>query len=176
MAETDPPGSLRPTPATALAVAFLFGVLGAGAVLVVSTSLDRLPPQVPWTAPVGLILIAALVGALAYLTHVRIQRRRERIDPQRAVTLLVLGKASALAGVLVAGGYLTYGLLFVSRFDAEAPRDRVIRSLVALIAGVALCVAGLKLERACRVPGDDGDDRDLDLDIDGGGPGDTALP
>lgn len=141
-------------------VAALFGVLGAWLVVVISNSLDLLPPQVPWTAPVAIGLIAVLVGALAYNTSQRIQVRRERVDPQRAVTFLVLGKASALAGALVAGGYLTYGVMFLSRWEADAPRERVIKAAVAAIAGVALCVAGLLLERACKVPGGDdkGDD------------------
>jgi ABC-type Fe3+-siderophore transport system permease subunit len=104
---------------------------------------------------VGLIVIAALVGIFAYTTHARIQVRKERMDPQRAVALLVLGKASALAGALVAGGYLAYAVMFVTRLDAEAPRDRVIRSAVAVAAGIGLAVAGLLLERACRVPGAD---------------------
>ena len=96
----------------------------------------------PWTAPIGLIVVAALVGALAYSTHQRIQVRRERMEPSRAVALLVLGKASALAGAVVAGGYLAYALLFLTRLDAAAPRDRVIRSAVAVLAGLALCAVG----------------------------------
>lgn len=146
----------------ALAVAALFGVLGAWLLVVVANSLDLVPPQVPWTAPATVLVIGALVGVLAYGTHQRIQVRRERMDPQRAVTFLVLGKASALAGALVAGGYLAYGLMFITRLDADAPRDRVIKSAVAVIAGVGLCVAGLLLERACRVPG--GDDEDSEGD------------
>jgi small-conductance mechanosensitive channel len=125
---------------------------------------------VPWTAPIGLILVAALVGALAYATHQRIQVRRERIEPQRAVAFLVLGKASALAGALVAGGYFGFALMFLTRLDAAAPRDRVIRSAIAVVAGIVLCVMGLLLERACKVPtepeegvsADEGDDLEAD--------------
>src|SRR5690606_14504063 len=103
------------------------------------------------------------VGVLAWSTYQRIHRRRERMDPQRAVSFLVLGKASALAGALVAGGYLTYAALFATRIDGESPRDRVIRSLVAAVGGVALGVAGMLLERACKVPkGPSDDDADAD--------------
>jgi hypothetical protein len=42
--------------------------------------------------------------------------------------------------------------MFLTRLDASAPRDRVIRSAVAVVAGIALCVMGLLLERACKVP------------------------
>ena len=157
MASEEEPsgGSIKITPPRALAVAALFGALAGWLVVAASNGFDLTPPQVPWTAPVGLIVIAALVGIFAYTTHARIQVRKERMDPQRAVALLVLGKASALAGALVAGGYLAYAVMFVTRLDAEAPRDRVIRSAVAVVAGIGLAVAGLLLERACRVPGAD---------------------
>ncbi len=165
MASEEPSGgSVRTTPPRALAVAAIFGALAGWLVVTAADSLDFPAPQVPWTAPIGLILIAALVGIFAYTTHARIQVRKERMDPQRAVAFLVLGKASALAGALVGGGYLAYALLFVTRLEAEAPRDRVIRSAVAVVAGIGLSVAGLMLERACRVPGgeDEGEVEDTD--------------
>ena len=48
--------------------------------------------------------------------------------------------------------------MFLTRIDAAAPRDRVIRSGIAVLAGIALCITGLLLERACKVPGEDDDD------------------
>ncbi len=143
-------------------------IIGGGCgwlVVLVANALGMTPPLVPWTAPVGLLLITALVGVLAYTTHQRIQVRRERVAPERAVSFLVLGKASALAGALVAGGYFTFALMFVTRLDAASPRDRVIRSAVAVVAGIALMIVGLLLERACKVPGVDADaDADEDTD------------
>jgi MFS family permease len=153
LAEQPSGGSVRSTPPRALAVAAIFGALAGWLIVAVANSCDLVPPQVPWTAPVGVLLIAGLVGVFAYTTHTRIQVRKERMDPQRAVAYLVLGKASALAGALIAGGYLAFALMFVTRIDADAPRDRVIRSAVAVVAGVGLAIAGLLLERACRVPG-----------------------
>ena len=155
MADRPSGGSIKITPPRALAVATLFGALAGWLIVAAANSFDLVAPQVPWTAPVGLFLIAALVGVIAYSTYQRIHVRRQRIEPQRAVAFLVLGKASALAGALVAGGYLTYALMFITRLDAAAPRDRVIKSAVAAVAGVALAVAGLLLERACRVPKSD---------------------
>jgi Protein of unknown function (DUF3180) len=155
LADRPSGGSIKITPPRALAVAALFGALAGWLIVAAANSFDLVAPQVPWTAPVGLFLTAALVGVIAYSTHQRIHVRRQRIEPQRAVAFLVLGKASALAGALVAGGYLTYALMFITRLDAVAPRDRVIKSAVAAVAGVALAVAGLLLERACRVPKSD---------------------
>lgn len=142
----------------------MFGALAGWLVVVIANALDLVPPQIPWTAPVAVILIAAMVALMAYTTHQRIQVRQDRMDPQRAVAFLVLGKASALAGALVAGGYLTFALMFLARVDADAPRDRVIKSAIAVVAGVGLAIAGLRLERACKVPGAD-QDNDLDQDI-----------
>jgi Protein of unknown function (DUF3180) len=155
-----PPGTITTTPPLALATAALTGGGFGWLIVVIANSFGLIPPQIPWTAPVALALIAALVGALAFTTHQRIQVRREWIDPHRAVTFLVLGKASALAGALVAGGYLVYGLAFITRLAADAPRDRVIKSAVAVGAGIAMCIAGLLLERACKIPDDDDDEED----------------
>ena len=155
-------GSVDLTPRRALVVAALFGGLAGWLVVVTAGALDLIPPRIPWSAPIGLVVFAALVGALAWSTHQRIQVRRERMEPQRAVALLVLGKASALAGALVAGGYLGFALNFLTRLDAASPRDRVIRSAVAVVAGLALMVGGLLLERACKVPGSDDDEQDPD--------------
>jgi H+/Cl- antiporter ClcA len=160
LAEEPSGGSVNLTPFRALIVAAVFGGLAGWLVVVIANAFDLIPPEVPWTAPIGLILVAALVGALAYATHQRIQVRRERIEPQRAVALLVLGKASALAGALVAGGYFGFALMFLARLDAAAPRDRVIRSAVAIVAGIVLCIMGLLLERACKVPTEPDEDAD----------------
>jgi hypothetical protein len=166
LAAPAPPsgGSIDLTPLRALVVAALFGGLTGWLLVVIFNAFDATPPEVPWTAPIGLVVVAALVGGLAYNTHQRIQVRRERMEPSRAVGLLVLGKASALAGALVAGGYLAYALMFLTRLDAAAPRDRVVRSAVAVLAGLVLCGVGLLLERACRVPGGRSDDDDEDAD------------
>jgi uncharacterized membrane protein YdcZ (DUF606 family) len=170
--EQGPSGSVNLTPARALAVAALFGAIGGWVVVITANALDLSPPRVPWTTPIAVILVAALVGALAYSTYQRLHVRRERMEPQRAVAFLVLGKASALAGAVVAGGYLAYALMFVTRMDAATPRERVIRSLVAMVTGIVLSIAGLLLERACRVPRDSDSEResaaDDDLDADTG--------
>lgn len=167
MADQQPGGSVNLTPPRALVVAAMFGGLAGWLLVVTVNAFDLTAPEVPWTAPLGLIVVTVLVGALAYSTYQRIQVRRERMEPSRAVALLVLGKASALAGAVVAGGYLAYALLFLSRFDAAAPRDRVIRSAVAVLAGVALCAMGLLLERACKVPRKDEDDDEAETDTPG---------
>nr|WP_275588434.1 DUF3180 domain-containing protein [Microlunatus panaciterrae] len=146
------------TSSRAVAVAFLFGLLIGWFVVLAANALGALSPQVPWSAPIALLLAAGLVGILAYGTHQRIQVRRSFVEPHRAVSMLVLGKTAALAGALVAGGYLAFGLMFVGRWEADIPRERVIRSAVSVVSGIAMTVAGLLLERACKVPKSEDDE------------------
>ncbi|MDN5727764.1 MAG: DUF3180 domain-containing protein [Propionibacteriales bacterium] len=124
-----------------------------------SRSLDLVPPTVPWTTPVVLALVLIFVVVTAVATRRRIHRDRRWIEPSRAVSLLVLGKATALAGAVIGGFSLAYGLMFIGRFEAATPRERVINSLLAALCCLGLVFAGRGLEKACRTPQDEGDDQ-----------------
>ena len=54
------------TPRRALVVAALFGGLAGWLLAVTTGALNVVPPSIPWSAPIGLFLVAALVGALAW--------------------------------------------------------------------------------------------------------------
>jgi hypothetical protein len=113
-------------------------------------------PRIEWTSAAVLAVIAFMVLALAYTTHRTIHRERRRMDPRRAVNLLLLAKAAALAGAVFAGGYLGFAVHFVDSMDVDLPRERVIRAVSAAVASGLVMISGLLLERACRVPrGDD---------------------
>jgi len=163
-------GRLRTTAAATLAV---FGLLGLAIGGVLRPLIERgggIAPTVPWAAALTLGFLAAVLLGLAWSTYRTIHQHRERIEPQRAVNLLVFGKASAIAGAAVAGGYLGYGLSWVdSATDAALPRERLVHSLVACAAAVAVMVGGLLLERACRVPTDDDKDGKGEPGSEGGG-------
>ncbi|WP_156610968.1 DUF3180 domain-containing protein [Auraticoccus cholistanensis] len=145
-----------------LGVALVIGALLGYGVSAAYRALDAAPPQVPWLSPATLLVLVAFVALLARSAHTRIQVRRERVEPSRAVVWLALGKAAAIGGAAVLGGYLAYGLSFWTRLEAESPRERLVVSLVAAVAGVLLTVAGLALERACRVPGDEDEENPED--------------
>lgn len=152
---------VRRTRWQALLSAALFGAAAGWLVVAGSRALGRIAPLIPWTAPAALWLLVVVVGVLARSTRQRIQVRRAYIEPQRAVTFLVLGKSAALAGAAIAAGYLAFGLFFVDHLEAASPRDRVIKSGIAVVAGIGVCIAGLLLEGACQVPPGGGDnDRD----------------
>ncbi|NNG20831.1 DUF3180 domain-containing protein [Naumannella sp. ID2617S] len=149
MADESRLGLTRPRD---LGIAVLVGAVGAWLFVRSLEWLTGQPPQLPWVGPLVLWFVVALVAGLAYTTWRRIQTRRERIEPQRAVTFLAFGKASAVGGAAIAGGYLAFALLALGHLEAEAPQQRLVRGLVAAVAGVGIAVAGLALERACRVP------------------------
>ena len=149
---SEPRGRVGTTrPATLAAAAFAGAVLGWYTVPVLER-LGGVVPSVPWTAVVVLGLLAVLLFVAAYTTYRTIHRRRELMDPRRAVNLLVLAKASAIVGAFVAAAYLGFGAHWLDDLDVALPRERVIRSGLAAAAAVLVCAGGLLLERACRVP------------------------
>jgi hypothetical protein len=113
------------------------------------------------TAPVTLAAWGVAGLAIGWLVHPVTERvndatwrsvhvRRERLEPHRAVNRLVLARACALAGALVGAGYLGYALSWLGS-GAELADDRMVRSAVAAVGGLATVVTALLLERACRV-------------------------
>lgn len=143
---------LRLTRPRTLGLAALAGALGALLFVVVAQRMAGHPPVLPWTGPLMLLFVAAILAGMAFTTWRRIQIRRAPIEAQRAVTFLALGKASAIGGAAIAAGYLVFVFVTGGNLSAAGPQQRVIRGLVAAAAGVLIGVAGLWLERACRVP------------------------
>lgn len=163
-------GRLRTTAASSLAIAALVGLAVGGLIRPVVERGDGVAPTVPWAPALTLAFLAAVLLGLAWTTYRTIHQQLRRIEPRRAVNLLVFGKASALAGAAVAGGYLGYALSFVEAADnAALPRERVVHSLVACGTSGAVMVGGLLLERACRVPGNGDDGHSGKPGSDGGG-------
>lgn len=80
-----------------------------------------------------------------------------RLDPLRATRVLALARASAFAGAAMAGAYAALALLTAPSAAAEPRAERLLIALVAVVAASALSVAGVVVERWCRVP--PGDDR-----------------
>lgn len=146
-------GALRPTSLLTLLGWAVVGLLLGWAVHPVSVRLGVVPPLVASAQPLALLLLAAILGYVAVVTRRTVRVRRQLLPAHQAVNRLVLARASALVGSLVAGGYLGYGLSWVGD-PSELADDRLVRSLLACGAGVVAVVAALLLERACRVRGD----------------------
>lgn len=152
MAQETPPGRVRPTAWGVLAAAAAVGLVVGwfGGALLEETA--GAAPTVPWTSFGVMAFAAAVLGATAWSTWRTIHRQRRWIEPHQAVNRLVLAKASALVGALMAGGYAGFGARFLDDLSAPLPQERVIRSGLVVAAAVLVVVAALLLERACRVP------------------------
>ncbi|HWJ66358.1 MAG TPA: DUF3180 family protein [Nocardioides sp.] len=137
----------------------LVGLVCGWAVHPVADRLGLVPPLVTLAQPLALLLLAAILGYVAWVTHRAVHVRKVRLEPHQAVNRLVLARASALVAALVGGGYLGYALSWVGD-AAEQADQRILGSLAAAGCALAAVVAALLLERACRVhddsPGDGG--------------------
>jgi hypothetical protein len=144
-------------------VVVLAAVAGAALTWGGFTLLERfgwpLPPA-PLLAAAAIGLLAAVTGVLAVRTHRAVQRRRVPVEASRAVAALALARTATLGGAALAGGYAAIAVHSLAHLAADLPRARLIGSAVALLASLALLVAGVALERACRIPDppDDPDD------------------
>lgn len=148
----EPRGTLRPTSAGALTVCAVVGMAIGWGLHPLMTRIVGHPPLVSWPQVLSLVLVAGIMGYLAWHTWQTVQVRGERLEPQRAVNRLVLARACALAGTVIAAGYVGYAVSWLG--DASQYADRwILRSAVAALGALGVTVASLVLERACRADG-----------------------
>jgi len=143
---------LRPTDPWTLVVVGLAAV-ALGWVLVSHYYGDI--PQIPWLPAFTVFAIAIGEAVLARTTKARIDRRpgTARVEPLAVARYAVLAKASSLAGSIFAGFYV--GLLvwlLAQRGRLTAASSDIAPTSAGVVAALALVVAALWLERACRVP------------------------
>jgi hypothetical protein len=152
--QTPPEGRLQPTSPGVLTAWGLVGLVGGWLLHAYADRAMDAAPIVTWTQPLALFLVAAILAVTARATWRTVHVRRERLQSHQAVNRLVLARACAYVGVLVAGGYLGYALSWVG-VSAELADQRAVRSLVAGLGGACVVVTALLLERACRVRNED---------------------
>ncbi|KRB80542.1 hypothetical protein ASE01_02140 [Nocardioides sp. Root190] len=141
---------MRPTTPLTLVRWAVVGLVGGWAVHPLWERLGAVPPLVQPAQPLALLLLAAILGYVAWVTHRSVHVRRERLQPHQAVNRLVAARASALVAALVGGGYAGYALSWIGD-PAERADERITWSLIALACAAAAVVAALLLERSCRV-------------------------
>ncbi len=151
----DGPGSVRTTPLGVLVVCGVVGLVFGWALRPVSQRLGESPPTVGWAQVCALLVVAGALGWAAWTTRQLLVKKKGWLEPHKAVNRLVLAKACALVGALACGGYAGYVLTWVGS-EAALAGERMFRSGVGAAAGLLMCVAALLLERACRVPPDEG--------------------
>ncbi|MGH3736116.1 MAG: DUF3180 domain-containing protein [Micromonosporaceae bacterium] len=125
-------------------------------------------PQLTWFPALTLFLLAVLEAISARAVKARIERRpgTEPVEPLVVARLVVLAKASSVAGALFTG---IYGGILVwvwaeSSGNQHAAAD-IGPAAQGLAAALLLVGAALWLERCCRIPESD-TDRDADSEDD----------
>ncbi len=149
--DVESQGRLRPTSGASLAVIGAVGLLLGWLMRPVAVRLTGTAPMVTWVQALALVFVAAALGYIAWNTWQTIQVHRLRLAGGQAVSRLVLARACALVGALVAGFYAGYGITWLGDVSVLA-NSRLLRCGVAAVGGLLVMVASLFLERACRVP------------------------
>jgi len=148
----EPEGRLRPMSPAALCALTAIGLVVGWLFHLVTDQGTGLPPQVPWAQPLALGLVAAILVGTALSTRRTIAQHPARLSPHQAVNRLVLARACAYVGALVAGVYMGYAVSWLGVESSELAGQRALRSACAGVAGILIVAGGVLLERACRVP------------------------
>lgn len=145
------PGGLRTLGPGPLVIALAIGLVGGWSIRLVARALERPAPIVGWTQAFALFFVAAALVGTAWITRRAVAEPVRRPEPHQLVNRLVLARACALVGAVVAGGYAGYALSWVGA-GAELADVRAIRSLISAAGGASVTGAAICVERACRVP------------------------
>jgi Protein of unknown function (DUF3180) len=113
---------------------------------------------VSWTAPLALVVLAALVLGAGWPVRQWNRGRRDRpLDPLRAARALGLARAAGVTGAVLAGAYAGMAAVLAPTLDIEPRRERLLLALGAAVAGALLAGCGVLVERWCRLPPSDDD-------------------
>ena len=124
--------------------------------------------QVP-VSPINLLITLGAIAAVLLALSIPIWRYRnalkqassqrpKRVDPFYAVRVLLLAKASSLAGVIFASWHL--GVVLFQLSGAVVVQALVLQNAFGFIASVMLVAAALITEQICRLPQDQDPDPD----------------
>ena len=147
----EPRGSVDPTGPAPLVVTGVVGLVLGWSLRPLAIRFGYPEPAVTWGSIGLLFFVAAAVGISAYVTWRVVRRERFALQHHQAVNRLALGKASALVGALLTGGYLGYAVAQLGVGD-PASSERLWHAALAALASILITVAALLLEHACRVP------------------------
>jgi hypothetical protein len=112
-------------------------------------------PDVTWLAGLTMAGLAVVEGIAAHNTRARIERRPRAgvLNPLFVARLVVLAKASSLAGAIFAGAYAGIAAwALAERSRLEVAERNLPPAIAGVVGALALVAAALVLERACRVP------------------------
>jgi drug/metabolite transporter (DMT)-like permease len=139
----------QPAPLALLALVGFVAAFGLNLALAMRGQPVFIPPS---SLGLGLTLTAVLLVALAWPVR-RAAAGERRIDPFYATRVVVLAKASALAGALLAGA--AGGLVSYLLSRSVVAISSTLTATGTLVAAVILLIAALVAEHFCRIPPDE---------------------
>jgi Protein of unknown function (DUF3180) len=143
----------------------LFAVVGAGAgwlVDVILTAFGAAVATLPFTLALSLAVIAVLVLVFAVPVRRAVRdRENHTVDPFYATRVLVLAKASSVAGSLLFGAAVSIVAYLLTR-TVIAAVGSIFSSGACVVGAVVLVVCGLVAESMCSIPPDDKDKGERD--------------
>lgn len=148
----------KTTPGPLLLLALLGAV--AGGFLDAALAASGRPILVP---PLSLPITVTALGVLVVLLALPVrravrERRHNRVDPFYATRVVVLSKASSLAGSLLAG--FGVGVLIYLLARPVVTTGSILMAVATSVGAVVLLAGGLIAERMCAVPPEDDDPAD----------------
>lgn len=168
---TEPGPTVGPTTPTQVVAATL---VGFGLSFLVLATLQGAGASLPLLgAPAwgSVLLIAVGIALLAARTRRERRQRPDTLEPRVALTRLVLGKTSVLAGAGLGGAYAALIVLVLPALPAPLAVDRLLHGGLALGFCIIWALVGWVLQRTLRVPPEDPDDSpDTPRGGDGSGP------
>lgn len=144
--------TIEPTRPLHVALAGLIGLAGAALALwwwQGTGGTLPVPGVVSWAS---VLVITLGVGWLALRTRRTVREDRTSLDPEQAVTRLLLGKTSLLAGAFLAGLYGALVLFSLAALPAPLALERLVHGSAAIAACLAWVLAGGFLQWSCRIP------------------------
>lgn len=148
--------SLRPTTWRLLvALAAIAAAIGWAANRLFDAFADR-SLSVPITMPLVMAVLALATALWARGTRARLAGRpgTKPMDPLVAARSAALAMAASRVGAIVAGFYAGVLIDLLPRFDVPGVRERGVIAIATVVMAVLLVLAGLWLERICRLPDD----------------------
>jgi hypothetical protein len=138
----------------------LLAVLGAGAgvlLQVILASTGAAAASAPFTLALSLAVIGVLVVVFAVPVRRAVRdREKHKVDPFYASRVVVLAKASSIAGSLLLGATSAIVGYLLTRAVIAAVGS-IFTSSAAVVGSIILLVCGLVAENMCILPPDDED-------------------
>jgi len=144
-------------PVVLVVVALISLVMGLAGADLYATATGR-PMPVPLSSAVTIAAVALVLVIWTEYFRRRMRAPDQRVDPFVAVRSAALAMAASRAGAIICGLFLGIGIWYLFDLNSAAARQRVLICALGALAAFTTALAGLWLERICRLPDDDDDD------------------